>query len=196
MAPAGFGNQRADVEGPEATLYGETRATGLTFAENATVATRATDVSFAKSKTTGYGPLNETKFALVSRFHVMIDKYDLGMWSKVDGISVKFDTEDYPELGQNAYMKQLPKRTTYTPVKLTRGVSAASSGTVQKWLASNRDATEETSMKITVFDAWVQEVIHWTFRHVVVLSWKAGGLDAATQKVATEELELRHEGFL
>jgi phage tail-like protein len=75
-------------------------------------------------------------------------------------------------------------------------VSAASSKTVQKWLASNRDKTEETSMKITVFDAWVQEVINWTFRHVVVLSWKAGGLDAKTQGVATEELELRHEGFL
>lgn len=212
--PAGFGAQGAEIaedDKPKATAYGETqatglefagreavdtRATGITFAERQTVATRATDTSFAHAS--GYGALASVRFGLVSRFHVKIDKqpYDLGMWSKVDGISVKFDTEDYAELAQHDYMKQLPKRTIYTPVKLTRGIAPGSSSAVLKWLDNTRKKPDPVSMKVTVFDAWVQEVMHWTFRNVVVLSWKAGGFDAGTQKVATEELEVRHEGFL
>ncbi|HEX9259947.1 MAG TPA: phage tail protein [Acidimicrobiales bacterium] len=52
------------------------------------------------------------------------------------------------------------------------------------------------TVKITLRDAYYAEVCSWTLRNAYPSKWSLGGLEATSNKVALETLELVHEGFL
>ena len=103
---------------------------------------------------------------LTTRFLVTIDGCRLGGWAKCDGLSVTFELHTYKPLGHNDFVPVLPNRIV--------------------------GATAE----ITLLDSHRDKVTTWKLKGVYPVKWKGPTLDAGSHAIATETLELAHEGFL
>jgi phage tail-like protein len=139
---------------------------------------------------------DSTQYGLVMRFDVVVDGIDLGAWSSCDGLKVDFGLKEIKVGGTNDYKVYLPDRVFYPRLVLKRAMNAGDSGRVMSWLRSMVDATEGGTATITLRDSHNQTVSEWTFANSRPYSWKGPTLNATAKEVATETLELVHEGFL
>jgi phage tail-like protein len=139
---------------------------------------------------------SQPRFGLSTRFEVVIDGFPLGRWSKCEGLSVTFKLLDYVPLGQNDHLPVLPDRVTYDKITLTRAVTAEDSPLVMRWLANMAKSFSGGTGEITLLDSHDTKVTSWKLRRVYPTKWKGPQLDAASHNIATESLELAHEGFL
>jgi phage tail-like protein len=134
--------------------------------------------------------------ALALRFKVVIDDYgSLGSWTKCDGLTVEFEIQEYQEGGQNDYVHRLPGRCKYQNVKLTRPIDK-SSDTVASWISGQRTKPSRSNAEISVLDPAGEVVAQWNLNDVHPVKWTGPSLDAAGNQIATEQLELAHNGFL
>jgi phage tail-like protein len=142
-------------------------------------------------------PLTDsTQYGLVMRFDVVVDGIDLGAWSSCDGLKVDFGLKEIKVGGTNDYKVYLPDRVNYPHLVLKRAMTAKDSSKVMSWLRSMVDATEGGTATITLRDSHNATVSEWTFSNARPASWKGPTLTATGKEVATEILELVHEGFL
>jgi len=143
---------------------------------------------------------SDVKHGLALRFEVKIDDHDLGAWATCQGLDVEFDVLSYQEAwGTKAWNSTHyhPGRTKYPHIKLTRAMTKADSTKVHTWLVKiQKMKLPKSTGKITLFDAWGDEVFHWTLEGVLPAKWQGASLDASATKVAIETLELVHAGFL
>lgn len=144
--------------------------------------------------------LNDTsKIGLGNRFKVVVQPggYDLGSWSKADGLEVSWEVPDY-RMGDGWNTRLFaPANTTYTSVKLTRAADSKDSKTVKDWLKKN--ATEHdvgADITIHLCDSNGDSVMDWNLKNIVVKKWAVASMDASSSTVAIETLEIDHEGFL
>lgn len=129
-------------------------------------------------------------------FQVVIDDYvDLGNWQKCDGLTVEYDVQEYREGGQNGYVHRLPGRAKYQNIKLTRPVDSSSS-TVAAWVASVQRRPTRGTARIAVLDPSGEPVSSWSLVDVFPVRWSGPNLDVGANQMATETLELAHNGFL
>lgn len=136
------------------------------------------------------------QFGLTMRFDVVVAGIDLGAWSSCDGLKVDFGLKEIKVGGNNECKVYLPDRLNYPRLVLKRAMSARDSGQVMTWLRSMVDATDGDTATITLRDSHNEMVSEWTFLSVRPSSWKGPTLSATGKEVATETLELVHEGFL
>ncbi len=137
-----------------------------------------------------------TETALSLHFSVEIDDgRSLGDWTKCEGLSVEWDLLEYKEGGVNNYIHRLPGRTKYQNLKLTRPVTSATADVIA-WLKEVGPTQDWPNAKVAVRDAAGEEVVAWTFGHVRPVKWQGPTLDVGQNQVATETLELAHDGFL
>jgi phage tail-like protein len=137
-----------------------------------------------------------TQFGLSMRFDVVVAGIDLGAWSSCDGLKVDFGLKEIKVGGNNDCKVYLPDRVFYPRLVLKRAMNARDSGKVMGWLRSMVDATDGDAATITLRDSHNATVSEWTFVNVRPSSWKGPTLTATSKDVATEMLELVHEGFL
>ncbi|HEY7627425.1 MAG TPA: phage tail protein [Ilumatobacteraceae bacterium] len=137
-----------------------------------------------------------TQYGLVMRFDVVVDGIDLGAWSSCDGLKVDFGLKEIKVGGNNECKVYLPDRVNYPKLVLKRAMTASDSGKVMSWLRSMVDATDGGTATVTLRDSHNQTVSEWTFANARPSSWKGPTLNATGKEVATEILELVHEGFL
>lgn len=137
-------------------------------------------------------------YAIAFKFTVTIDDVEvgtLGTWSKCDGLAVEYEVLEYQEGGLNEYVHRLPGRCKYTNIKLTRPLDK-SSADVAKWVAGLRNKVERSNGEIAVLDAAGEVVAQWNLHGVYPVKWTGPSLDATGNQIATETLELAHNGFL
>jgi phage tail-like protein len=134
---------------------------------------------------------------LVMRFDVEVDGIDIGGWASCEGLSVDFGLKEVREGGTNDHSYFLPDQMKYSKIKLVRAMTKADSARVAGWLSSCVDKQEGGTAKITLKDAHNEDVASWSLRNVLPASWKGPSLSAdGHSAIATETLELVHEGFL
>jgi phage tail-like protein len=130
------------------------------------------------------------------RFAVTIDNHkSLGNWWKCDGLSVEYDVHEYREGGQNDFVHRLPGRRKYQNIKLTRPLDKGS-GEVASWLSKIGGPAAGHTAEIRVLDAQGQTVASWNLVDVYLSKWTGPSLDVDGKQIATESLELVHNGFL
>ncbi|MDT5040529.1 MAG: hypothetical protein QOE51_1514 [Actinoplanes sp.] len=146
------------------------------------------------------------RLGMAMRFRVSVDGINLGSWASCAGLSVEFKNKRIAEGGNYDYSVILPDRIEYKAVTLRRAMSQQESAIVQGWLtavvsgwyqaASPRDFGPRTA-QIELFDATGSGVVaSWTLRNVYPSRWTGPDLDATGSRIAIEQLELVHEGFL
>lgn len=174
--------------------------------------TSAAQAGMAKLGIGSSSPDKQKNYGLLMRFKVVVNAVkELGDWSLCSGLGVNFKHETYNEGGVYEYPRLLPGTMEYTDVTLERPIDAASFKKVQDWLTDVRnkwiygDATKYhgDSVTITLYGTaanddgkTLQVVATWTLLNALPMSWTGPSLNAETNKVATEKLILKHQGFL
>ncbi|KJK49249.1 hypothetical protein UK23_14880 [Lentzea aerocolonigenes] len=145
--------------------------------------------------------LTRTSPGVVSQFSVVIDAgaktYDLGLWAKVDGLSVQWDMAEYRAGDMGNHRWYMPGRTKYANVKLERA-ACADSQKVKQWLTETSFSPTGYTGAIKLLDpSWSGDALMtWELRHIVPCRWSVVGFQASASGVALETLEFAHEGFL
>ncbi len=133
---------------------------------------------------------------LTTRFLVTIDGFGLGGWAKCDGLAVTFELQQYKPLGHNDYVPVLPNRVVYPTITLTRAITKESAPAVMQWLSKMAGKGAGATAEITLLNPHREKVTSWKLKGVYPVKWKGPSLDARSHDIATETLELAHEGFL
>lgn len=116
----------------------------------------------------------------------------LGTFTEVSGIGAKFETFDYAE-GGNPFLVKLRGRTQQNNITLTAGLT--SSVALMQWVLSPNPVPKD--VYITFRDATAaKDVRAFGFRAAIPVSWTGPSANIGANAVATESLELAHQGFL
>jgi len=134
-------------------------------------------------------------------FEVTIDGHDLGFWSKVDGLSVKFEVADYRAGDGSNHRWIEPAYTSYTNVKLGRVTTLKHTKAIMEWLKKTQFKSQKATASIKGYPFWHNKrdtalAVQWTLTGVLPVAWSGPVFDSQGGKVAMESLELAHEGFL
>jgi phage tail-like protein len=144
------------------------------------------------------GLTDTSSIGLANRFVVSMSgksEYDLGSWSKAEGLDVAWDIAEY-RMGDGGNDRlYFPGNTKYTNVKLIRGVSEETEK-VKQWLNKNSWEMEVFAGSIQLFTTAAKKVTEWSLRDVMPAKWSITSFDAGASQVAMETLELVHRGFL
>ncbi|MEM9916975.1 MAG: phage tail protein [Bacteroidota bacterium] len=116
-------------------------------------------------------------------------------FQQVDGLSVTVETEDYAEGGENRFIHQLPKRTKYSDLTLTRGMFLGSG--IVKWC---KDAIENfefqpTNITITLLNELHVPISAWYVVGAYPLEWTVSGFNAEESKIVVETIKLKYRYF-
>jgi phage tail-like protein len=143
----------------------------------------------------------DDSFGLALRFTVEVGNTSLGTWSKCDGIEMHFDTVKYQEGGAPGptwnYTHYATGRANFVPIKLTRAVTKTASTALLQWLSTQASQpADPQDATITLLDTHGEQVQQWVFHEAFPSKYTGPRLDASQAQVATEELELTHQGFV
>ena len=133
--------------------------------------------------------------ALSRCFTITIDDVNLGTWTKCEGLAVEYEVFEYQEGGFNDYVHRLPGRRKYPNVKLTRPLDKDSKNVVT-WISKMVTKVDKKHGQIAVLDGNGEVVCSWSLADIYPVKWTGPTLDAFGNQVATETLELAHNGFL
>ena len=133
--------------------------------------------------------------ALGLRFKVSIDGQDFGNWQKCDGLTMEYDIHEYKEGGENGYVHRLPGRVKYENIKLTRPIDEHTAR-VTMWVASMQVMVLPGTGQISVLDPAGEAVADWHLIGVYPVRWSGPTLDVDGNQLATETLEIAHNGFM
>lgn len=147
------------------------------------------------------------RMALNSRFHVDVSGISLGGWASCKGLAVTFDSENLAIGGNYNGSWVLPTRLSYSNITLVRAITPDGTKLVQDWLRkmkqdwmnSDDDHDLDTTATITLMDTknnFSDPVATWKLERVYPKSWRGPDMDAGNGGIATETLELIHQGFL
>lgn len=143
---------------------------------------------------------DSSQIGLTNRFLVSLSgksEYDLGSWSKAEGLDVSWDIAEYRSGDGGNDRFYFPGNTKYTNVKLLRAVSEETAK-VRRWLDSNSWDSEFFVGVIKLFDSHSKAIegADWELRDVMPVKWSITSFDAGASSVSIETLELAHRGFL
>ena len=130
------------------------------------------------------------------RFIVRIDRglYDLGSWSKVSGLTVRWSKHAY-RTGESSSEQWFPGNIANEPLKLSRA-ACSDSATVQTWLAQTTRHRKTYTGAVSLLDFLGLPVVTWELRELFPISWSIGDMDSGSARPVIETLELLHSGFL
>jgi phage tail-like protein len=127
-------------------------------------------------------------------FHVILDNEHLGAFSTCEGLGVEVVMEQREEGGNNGLVWQLPTRTKFGNVKLSRPIGPDSAKLTQ-WIIKALNGLDPTTGEIKAMNPEGTSVVTWHLAGVVPVRWTGPTLNLDSPKVFTETLEIAHHGF-
>jgi phage tail-like protein len=131
----------------------------------------------------------------VSRFQVEWGGTRIG-FSEVSGLDIKIDTIEYREGNSpiNSSLK-MPGPARYSNIVLKRGI-IASDNEFYNWLKTIKLSTvERRDITISLLNEEHEPVMVWKVRNAFPVGVSGPTLNALSNEVAIEEIELAHEGL-
>ena len=127
-------------------------------------------------------------------FAVEISGIISGGFSEVSGLSSEIELESYEEGGVNSYVHKFPKHTTYSNLILSRGLINVD--LFYTWyLATTQGLIQQLSGTILLLNNQQIPVMWWNFKNAYPVKWEGPGLNAVSEEVAVEKIELVHQGI-
>ena len=117
-----------------------------------------------------------------------------GSFCEVHGLDVELDVIEYRNGSEDITVRKLTGLKKFTNVTLKRGVI----GDVAFWnwiLSAMRGTVQRTTMSIALLDENRNPVMRWNFTRVWPCKWEGPELNAKSNEIAIETLEICHEGM-
>jgi phage tail-like protein len=129
------------------------------------------------------------------RFLVTLGSITIGRFRECTGIAVEVETKDYTEGGLNDFVHKLPTRVKYPNVVLKRGVTHESA--LLDWFNAARGDYPGNWQQVTIqlLGPGAVPVQAWQFMDAYPVKWTGPNLNASSNQIATETLEMVHKGF-
>ena len=127
-------------------------------------------------------------------FAVEIEGLLVGGFTEVSGLESDISIEEYREGGVNGFVHKLPTRTTHANLVLRHGLTAIS--TLWNWYDNTtRGVITRRNGTIMLLDRRQLPVMWWNFRNALPVRWTGPSLNATSDEVGFEAIELVHEGL-
>jgi phage tail-like protein len=127
------------------------------------------------------------------RFKVDLPGIQIGRFREVTGLGVEVEVKEYMEGGVNDFVHKLPTRFKYQNIVLKRGVTFEVG--LLRWLERTRRDTQRVDMTITLMGPGTKTVASWAFAEAFPVKWTGPNLNAGSNQIATETLEVAHAGM-
>ncbi|MEK3881868.1 phage tail protein [Paenibacillus sp. PL2-23] len=142
----------------------------------------------------GQGPAPHHRLASSFHFWVELDGIYVAGFSEVSGIEAQTDVEEFREGGLNGYVHKLPKGIRYPNLQLRRGM--VKSPVLWNWYASTMDGPiARKSGAIVLQQTDGKELGRWNFYNAYPVKWTGPHLQAQSNEVAVEAVEIAHTGL-
>lgn len=127
-------------------------------------------------------------------FVINIDGVGSGAFSEVSGLDTETDPVEYREGSEDITVRKLPGLRKYPNITLKRGFTKDRG--LWDWRKTVMDGkTQRKSGSITLLNEARQEALRWNFREGWPCKLQGPSLNATTNEVAIETLEICHEGL-
>jgi phage tail-like protein len=128
-------------------------------------------------------------------FKLLINNVTEGHFTEVSGLGVRVERISYREAGNNAIVRAIPGRVTYSAVTLRFGLTG--SAELWDWLMTAVEGrVSRRNASIVMLDpSGSVETLRWNLLNAWPEEWYGAPLDAMSRELAIETLVLAHEGL-
>jgi phage tail-like protein len=131
---------------------------------------------------------------LALNFSVEIDGVSVAHFAEMSGLDVTIDVIEYRNGSEDTAVRKLPGLTKYSNITLKRGIVGDLS--LWQWLNTVRQgAAERRNGVIALLDERREPVLRIRFHRGWPCKWQGPALNARSNEVAIETLEICHEGL-
>jgi phage tail-like protein len=117
-----------------------------------------------------------------------------GSFMECSGLEVELSPIDYRTGSEDIVVRKIPGLKKFTNITLKRGLIG--DVTFWNWIKEGLDGTvRRAEGSIVLLDENRDEVMRWNFKRGWPCKWTGPGLKAAANEIATETLEICHEGI-
>ena len=127
------------------------------------------------------------------RFIVKLPGVDLGRFRECTGLAAEIEVKDYNEGGVNDRVHKLPTRMKFPNLVLKRGVTYEDA--LLKWLWKTQREAQRVNVTVSLLGPGGKPVRSWAFAEAFPVKWTGPNLNAGSNQVATETLEIVHAGL-
>lgn len=115
------------------------------------------------------------------------------MFQKVSGLGSRVETMEVEEGGQNLYTQSIPKRINYENLVLQRGLLVGSPLTMEFNATMSRFKFYPSNVLVTLMDNTRIPIASWLFMKAYPVKWSVSDLDAESNSVVIEHMELTYQ---
>jgi phage tail-like protein len=133
-------------------------------------------------------------FTNTSYYSVEIESKQVGMFSECSGLSVEYETYSYNEGGQLDFVHEFRGHRRYPHIVLKKGIT--NENTFLEWLLGSEKREDRGTVTVKLLDPKAQTVRSWAFARGVPVRWEGPTLSSASAGIATEVVEIAHEGLV
>jgi phage tail-like protein len=138
-------------------------------------------------------PVPLTKaFVPVAWYRVQVQDAVVGLFTECTGLTVEYEVLPYAAGGDD-FVHQLRGRKKYQNLVLKRGMT--NDKALATWFNETKKRDSRGAVTISLLTQATKDVRKWTFSHAHPIKWEGPTLSARGGIVATEVLEIAHEGF-
>lgn len=122
-----------------------------------------------------------------------------GSFQEVSGISVSIETDTLEEGGENRFVYKLPKKITYQPLVLKRGLVSSVSALGEWCKETFENGFEQPIMVKDILVNLLNEegipLLSWVFIGAYPTKWSISNFNAQNNEIVVESLELTYRRF-
>jgi phage tail-like protein len=115
------------------------------------------------------------------------------LFQKVSGIGATVNTSPREEGGQNLFTQRLPERIEHDNLVLERGLMVDSPLTTEFLETLTQFRFTPVDVLVTLLDEANRSLMSWMFLQAYPVRWSIGDLDAQSNTVVIERLELAYQ---
>ncbi|MCB9304639.1 MAG: phage tail protein [Lewinellaceae bacterium] len=116
-------------------------------------------------------------------------------FQRVSGLSAEINTETYEEGGQNLYSHRLPGRASYSNLVLERGMAVGSILAAEFNAAMSGFQFYPSNVMVMLLDEDSMPINSWLFLKAYPVRWSVSDLDANSNQIVIETMELAYTHF-
>ena len=137
--------------------------------------------------------LEQTTQAIFFELKLTPISQPVGYYTEVTGLTAEIEVMTYNEGGRNDMIHKLPTRMKHPNLVLKRGVTAVKD--LQQWTLDSFMGPSRKEVTLTMYNEGLQKLRTWSFKNAYPVKWTGPNFNAAQSAIATESIEIVHDGI-